>query len=229
MRGGRGKATVVYLDSSMLVAPSRGSIDPHHVGATGACAAAWRSGYRVVTSMLAILEAVGAIRRRVTASHKRESGSEGERKEVDRAVRQAVTTLLNLAGSLEKQGRLAIVEMEGWSPDFAVLRTKMLEHAGHTVFHSKGNACRHRGLGLHDWLHIALARDADAAVICTADNAFADIVGKDDEFGHILVQMTGTGATGPLYDTVRQRGRGARGGRSWLEGPAENSRPGIAP
>ena len=209
MRGGRGKATIVYLDSSMLVAMSMESGDPHHVGAAGACAAAWRSGYRVVTSMLAILEAVGAIRRRVTASHRFRSGSEGKREEVDRAVRQAVTDLFRLAVRLKRQNRLAIVEMEGWSPDFAVIRTKMLEHAGHTVFHSKGNAYRHRGLGLHDWLHIAFARDVNAAVICTADNAFADIVGKDDEFGHILVQMTGTGATGPLYDTVRQRGRGA--------------------
>ena len=209
MRGGRGKATIVYLDSSMLVALSRGSIDPHHAGAAGACAAAWRSGHLVVTSMLAILEAVGAIRRRVTATHKRGLGSEGERKEVDRAVHQAVSALFKLTVNLKGQNRLAIVEMEGWSPDFAVLRTKMLEHAGHTVFHSKGNACRHRGLGLHDWLHIAFARDADAAVICTADNAFADIVGKDDEFGHIQVQLTGTGATGPLYDMARQRGRGA--------------------
>ena len=93
--------------------------------------------------------------------------------------------------------------MKGWFLDLPTVHNKMFEHPGYAVLYSKGNSCRHRGLGLLDWLHIILARDANAAVICTTDMAFADIAGNDDEFGHIQTQLADGAAAGPLYDLAR--------------------------
>ena len=75
----------------------------------------------------------------------------------------------------------------------------MLEHAGFAVPGSMGHICRYRGIGALDWLHIAFARDAGAAVICTADRALVDTA-NDDKFGHIQIQLTSVGAIGPLCD-----------------------------
>ena len=178
----------------------------HNAGAAGACAVAWQGGFRVVTSRLAVMEAVGAIRRRITSSHRYRSGDDDERRAVDERARGAVAALLDLVDDMKGHGRLEVVDMEGWSPDLAVLCGRMLEHAGYAVPGSKGQTCRHRGIGSYDWLHIAFARDAGVTVICTTDAAFADIAGNDDEFGHIGILLTSTGAVGPLYDLAWGQG-----------------------
>ena len=127
------------------------------------------------------------------------SGDDDERRAADERARGAAAALLDLVDDMKGHGRLEVVDMEGRPPDLAVLCGRMLEHAGYTVPGSKGQTCRHRGIGSYDWLHIAFARDAGVAVICTTDAAFADIAGSDDEFGHIGIQPTSTGAVGPLY------------------------------
>lgn len=179
----------------------------HNAGAAGACAAAWQGRFRAVAPRLAAMEAAGAIRKRITSSRRHRSGDDDERRAVDGRAREAVAALLDLVDDMKGNGRLEVVDMEGWSPGLAVLYSRTLEHAGCTVPGSKGQTCRHRGIGSHDWLHTALARDAGATVICTTDAAFADIAGSDDdEFGHIKIQPTSTGAVGPLYDLAQGQG-----------------------
>ena len=208
-RDGRDGTPAVYLDAGVLAALSMGQDDMHCAGASGACAAAWQGRCRVITSLLAVMEAVGAIRKRVTVAQRCRSEGVGERGVVDSIVQEAVNTLLALVDRMKEQDRLRVVELDGWSPDLAGLYGKMLEHAGFTVPGHKGQICRHRGIGFPDWLHIAFARDARAAVICTTDKAFVDIAGSDDEFDHIQVQLTGVGAVGPLYDLARRRSHDA--------------------
>ena len=176
------------------------------------------------------MEAAGAIRRRITPSRRHRSGDDDERRAVDERAREAVAAPLDLADGMKGNGRLEVVDMEGWSPDLAALCSRTLEHAGCTVPGSKGQACRHRGIrshdwllsraerrrqaascrhrgiGSHDWPHIAFARDAGATVTCTTDAAFADTAGSDDEFGHVKIQPTSTGAVGPLHDLAQGRG-----------------------
>ena len=178
----------------------------HNAGAAGACAVARQGRFRAAASRLAAMEAAGAIRRRITSSHRYRSGDDDERRAVDERARGAAAALLGLVDDMKGHGRLEVVDMEGWSPDLAVLCGRMLEHAGYTVPGSKGQTCRHRGIGSYDWLHIAFARDAGVTVICTTDAAFADIAGNDDEFGHIGIQLTSTGAVGPLYDLAWGQG-----------------------
>ena len=161
----------------------------------------------MITSPLAVLEAVGAVRRRAAASHRCRSGSDEEREYVDGLVRDAVARLLDLIDAMGKQGLLTIVELKGWSIDFAAARANMLDHPGYVVLHSRGDPCRHRALGLIDWLHMAYARAARAVVICTADRAFADVCGSAGEFEHMQVQMADASEAGPIYDLARGRSR----------------------
>ena len=74
---------------------------------------------------------------------------------MDGLVRDTVDGRLKLVSSLKRQGRLTVVELEGWPVDFAAARANMLDHSGYVVLHSRGNFCRHRGLGLMDRLHMA--------------------------------------------------------------------------
>ena len=197
----------VYLEASILVALALGLDDMHYAGAASMLAAAWRAKCRVITSPLAVLEAVGAVRRRAAASHRCRSGSDEEREYVDGLVRDTVDRLLKLVSTLKRQGRLTVVELEGWSIDFAAARANMLDHPGYVVLHSRGDPCRHRALGLIDWLHMAYARAARAVVICTVDKAFADVCGSVGEFEDMQVQMADASGAGPIYDLARAMSR----------------------
>ena len=198
---------IAYLETSILVALALGLADRHYAGAVGMLDAARRAECRVITSPLAVLEAMGVIRRRIAAAHRCRSGSDEELEYVDGLVRDAVARLLDLVDALKKQNRLTVVYPEGWSIDFAALRANMLEHPGLVVLFAKGNSCRHRGLGLMDWLQMAYARAAKAVVICTTDRAFADVCGGDGEFKHMQVQMADASEAGPIYDLARAMSR----------------------
>ena len=126
---------------------------------------------------------------------------------MDGLVRDAVARLHDLVDALGKQGLSTVVELKGWPVDFAVARANMLDHPGYVVLHSCGNPCRHRGLGLMDWLQMAYARAAKAVVICTADKAFADVCGGGGEFKHMQVQTANASGAGPIYDLARAMSR----------------------
>ena len=121
---------------------------------------------------------------------------------VDGLVKRGVAGLFKLVGDLKEQG-LTIVELEGWPIDFAAAGANMLDHPGHVVLHSRGSPCRYRGLGLNDWLHMAYALAAGAAVICTSDRAFADVCGSAGEFERMQVQMADAREAGPIYGLAR--------------------------
>ena len=157
----------------------------------------------MITSVFAVMEAIGVIRTRTTEANRCRSGSDDERRAIDGIVRKAVASLLDHIDDLANQGLLSVMKLDEWSPDFAAMRGKMLEHPGFTVPGPAGHICRHRGIGPPDWLHIAIARDAGAAVICTTGKALADIAGSDDEFGRNPIRLTGVGAIGPLYGLWR--------------------------
>ena len=201
---------IAYLETSILVAPALGLVDRHYAGAVGMLDAARRADCRVITPPLTVLEATGVIRRRIATAHRCRSGSDEEREYVDGLVQDAVAGLLKLVSTLKRQGHLTVLELEGWSIDFAALRANMLEHPGRVVLFSRGNSCRHRGLGRMDWLQMVYARAARAEVICTADIAFADVCGGDGEFGRMQVQLADEAAAGPLYDLARARAEGSR-------------------
>ena len=194
---GGSKARMAYLDSSMIVAMAL-AIDLHHTGAIRTYEALREGGYRLVTSRLAVMEAVGAVRKKITVLHRHRSGSEEERAGVDAEAARAVEDMLGFIGNLVKRGTLRIAEPSGWSPDFTLLYGRVIEHTGRAVHSGKGRTYRYRGVGSCDWLHFLLARYLGASVICTADAAFADIEGNDGEFGHIRIQMVG----GPLIAGV---------------------------
>ena len=196
--------TSVYLDSGVIVALALLG-DMHHLGASRIFDAARKCGYEIVTSRLAIIEAVGVVRKRTAESHKRRSGSGGELAGVETHVREAVSRMLGLVRGLENSGILDVVEIDGGAPDLSLLHRKILEHVGRVMMPAAaGKRFRHRGVGSCDWLHFWLARHIGADVICTTDMAFADIAGNDDEFGHIEVQTT----RGPLIGLL---GGGADG------------------
>ena len=200
-------ATIAYLDASILVALALGLGDRPYAGAVRMLDAARRAKCRVITSPLAVLEAVGAVRRRAASSHRCRSGSDEERECVDGLVRDAVAHLLDLIEAMKSQDRLTIIELAGWAIDFAATRANMLDHPGCVVIHSRGNPCRYRGLGLIDRLHMAYALAARAVVICTADRAFADVCGSAGEFERMQVQMADAGEAGPIYDLARVMSR----------------------
>ena len=201
--GGRGQSLgaenedpAAYLDSGILVAQSLGAADMHHDGAVGICDEVVRDGYRLVTSPLAVMETIGVVRRRTAMSHKCRPGRGEDLLAADADVRGAVAHALAIINNMEIQGRLAVVGAAGWSPDFVLMQRKMLEHAGRTVSGRRSRTCRHRGVGLYDWFHYALAREAGATVICTTDAALADIVGNDGKFGHIRVLLAARASPG---------------------------------
>ena len=197
-RSGRGKRRVVYLDSGPLVALALGADDMHYGGAVRACEAAVRSGCRLVTSLLAIMEMVNVLRRRMAASCKCRPGRGEDQEAADARVRRAVERALVLVMNMKRSGALEIMETAGWSPDLDFLLGKMLEHPGRIVSGMRSRTCRHRGVGPYDWFHYALALLAGASVICTTDAALADVAGSDAQFGRIQVQLTGGPLIGPL-------------------------------
>lgn len=111
---------------------------------------------------------------------------------------------------MDEQGFLRIVELRNWSPDLALLSGKAREHAGRVVRSADGLNHRYIGIMSCNWLHFPLAEHAGAAAICTADAAFADIEGNDEDFGHIKIQMT----DGPLIDALGGGGNGGGGGNA---------------
>ena len=118
---------------------------------------------------------------------------------MDAHVQSTVKEALRLLNWMVKQGIIEIIEPENWSPDLLLLYAKVLEHAGYVLSVGKGRPFRYRGVGSCDWSHFALAKYLlGAEVILTADVAFADIAGNDDEFGHILVQLASGPLVGPL-------------------------------
>ena len=198
MNGRNGKRLVVYLDSGTIVALTVAD-DMHHNDAVRTCDAAVRSGKcQLVTSPLAIMEAAGAIRKKITRSHRLRTGSEEGRANVIADANRAAAHMFWHTGVMEKHGVLAIMESGGWSPDFVRLPTKVREHPGRAVYTEGGRFYRYCGIGSCDWLQFALAEYANASVICTTDAAFADIEGNDEDFGHIRIQMT----NGPLIDEL---------------------------
>ena len=190
--------TSVYLDSGVIVALAL-LCDMHHLGASRIFDAARKCGCEIVTSRLAIMEAVGVVRRRTAESHRRRSGSGGELAGVEAHVREAVSRMLGLVKSLEDADILHVVEADDSTFDLFLLQRKALEHVGRVITPAAtGKRFRHRGVGSCDWLHFWLAKCIGADVICTTDMAFADIAGNDDEFGHIKVQTT----RDPLIDLL---------------------------
>ena len=103
-----------------------------------------------------------------------------------------------LLDKLRRQGILAITDADGWPPRPALAGRKAPEHAGRALPAVAGRLFRRRGIGSCDWPHFLLALHLGAQVICTADKAFADAHGSDDEFGHIRAQLASGPLAGPL-------------------------------
>ena len=192
------KGPVACLDSGTIVALTVAD-DMHHDGAVRTCDAAVKYGRcQLVISPLAIMEAAGAIRKKITRSHRQRSGNEEERANVIADASRGVAHMLNHVSNMTKQGTLRILELGSWSPDFVRLPTKVHEHVGCAVYTEGGKFYRYRGIGPCDWLQFAFAEYANASIICTTDAAFADIEGNDEDFGHIRIQMTSGPLIGPL-------------------------------
>lgn len=182
----------VYFDSGVIIALARGPEDMHYSSAVKLKEMANQSGRPVITSKLAIMEAIGVIRKRNAMSRKYMTGSDKEGEEADDDAQQAVAHMLEAVALAKAQGLIRIAELKGWSPDLDLLYTKMLMHAGSTRPGKKGRTGRHRGVGACDWFHFTIAKDAGATTICTTDAALADIAGNDDDFGHIRILLTGS-------------------------------------
>ncbi len=190
-RGSGNAKPIAYLDTGVLVALALGTADMHHDGAVRACREAVRGGYQLATSPLAVMEMIGVVRRRITASHKCRPGNSRDYQAADADARRAVAHALAIINVMTKQGLLTIVGENGWSPNTVLLQRKMLEYPGRTVSGKHSRTCRHRGIGAYDWFHFELAEDAGASVIYTTDAALADIARNDSEFGHIQVRLVG--------------------------------------
>ncbi len=166
----------------------------------------------MITSLLAVMEAVAAVRRRIAGSHKCRSGSAEELAGVEAHVQSMANRVSEHSYDMSKAGLWVIMDAKGKSPDLELPYGKALGHAGRVVAVAKGDRFRHRGVGSCDRPHFWLALIAGAATICAADKAFADIPGSDEEFGGIAVQPT----SGPLVDLLArapQCGPAARQGR----------------
>ena len=204
MRAGSKTKTKIYLDSGVIVALAL-IFDMHHLGAYRVFDAARKCGCEIVTSRLSIMEAVGAVRRRTAESHRRRSGNSLDLAGMEAHIREAVSDMFKLVRSLEDMGILKVIEIDDRALDLALLQRKMVEHVGRIrVPAANGKKVRHIGIGACDWLHIWIAKCIGADVICTNDAAFVEIVGNDDEFGHIQVQVT----SGPLIDLLGGGGAG---------------------
>ncbi len=199
-----------FVETSAFVAASVLE-DIHHADAVRVLDAAVRSGCRLITTYAVILELIWAVRKKVTMSHKRQSGSEEERASVEADADKAVARAIGIIFNMIEQGILEIVDADEVHSDYVILCGKELTHRGRAVYVAKSRTYRHRGIGPFDLIHYASAEGANASVIITSDAAFADIEGNDDEFGHIRVQLT----SGPLIDLLggENAGRGQeRGG-----------------
>ena len=189
---------IAYLDSGALMALAIPA-DMHHDDAVRVCdAAVRRGGYRLVTSHLAVMEAIAVVRKRVTTSHRLRSGTEEERAGVDADAGRATAAMLKRVGDMVRRSMLLVMELEDWAPDLVLLRGKVHMHAGRAVQIAGGRIYRYRGVGSCDWLHFAIAKALGASVICTTDAAWADVEGNDEEFGHIGIQTTGGPLIAPL-------------------------------
>ena len=195
--GGDTGVVHIYLDSGVLVA----LFDPddmHHDDAVRAFRAIARRGYMMVTSLLAVMEAVAVVRKKAARSHR--CGPEGaeEMAGVEARVEDAAGGMARFVANMVNEGLLRVMDSKGWSPDLELLYGKLLEHTGHVVPATRGSRFRHRAVGSCDWLHIWLAWIFGAEMICTTDTAFADIPGRDDRFGGIAVQLTSAPLSGLL-------------------------------
>ena len=188
----------LYFDSGMIIALFL-AYDMHREGALRVLEAAGRHGCRLITSRLAIMEAVAVVRRKAAESHRRQSGSGWELAGVRDHVDGAAAELLEFVDAMKGRHGLHIVEVDDRQLDLALVNRKAFEHAGRVIAPAKrGKRYRHRGVGACDWLHFWLALLLGADMICTTDAAFADIAGNDDVFGHIMVQLTRGPLVGPL-------------------------------
>ena len=187
-QGGRARE-IAFYDTGMLVALARGPEDPHYEGAARLDAFARQNKWRVITSPLAIMEAVDVVRKRAAMSHRYRSGSDKEMEAVDDYVRLDGADLLRVITEMIIQGSLDIVDLGVWSPNLAVLMAKMWEHPGHTAPGARGQTYRHRGIGPYDWLLLDFANRAKATIVCTTDAALAGIAGNDAEFGHMRFML----------------------------------------
>lgn len=192
-----GKKLSVYPESSALFA-ALVPTDAHHQDVVRMLDEMWRSGYRIIVSLLTLMETFASIRRKSTTLNTCRLGSEEERASVEAHVQNAVKDARRRLSRLVEQGIIEIVEPENWSPDLLLLYAKVFEHAGYVLPVDKGRPFRHRAVGSYDWLHFALAKYLGAVAILTTDMAFADIAGNDDEFGHILIQLASEPLIGPL-------------------------------
>lgn len=208
---GGGGVITIHIDASAFIAASV-STDIHHDDAIRGLEAAVRNKCQLIISYVVILEAIGAVRKKIITSRRRRTGSEEERAEAEAHADEVVVRMLTFAYDLARQGILKIVEWKGDSLDFILLSNKALVHRGRAV-DDGGKMYRYRGIGAYDLIHYAFAEDVGASVIITSDAAFADIEGNDDKFGHIRVQLTG----GPLIDLLggggQDEGQGAVQGR----------------
>ena len=105
---------IAFYDTGMIVALARGPADPHYEGVARLDAFARRNKWRVITSPLAIMEAVDVVRKRTATSHRYRSGSGKERAAVDAEVRLAAADLHEIVTDMTIQGRLVTVDHEGW-------------------------------------------------------------------------------------------------------------------
>ena len=116
MTDGRADGPTVYLDSGVIMALSDPD-DMHHEDAVRTCSAAVNLGRcRLVASLLAVMEAVGSVRKKVTTSHRSRSGSEAERARVDGDADRAAALMLDHITDMDAQGLLEILNPEGRSP-----------------------------------------------------------------------------------------------------------------
>ena len=178
-----------FYDSGMIVALARGRADPHYEGVARLDAFAEQNDWSVITSPLAVMESVSVVRRRAAMSHKYRSGGDGEMAAVDAKVRRAADNLRRSMSDMASRRRFRIVDHGSRPLNFALLEAKMWEHPGYAVPGARGQPCRHRGVGPHDWLHFESAARAGASIICTTDAALADVEGNDAEFGHIRILL----------------------------------------
>ena len=195
--GGSTEVVYIYLDGRFLAA-LYDLEDAHHDGAVRVLRAITRRGYRAVTSPLAVMEAVAVVRKRAARSYRCRSESTEELAGVEVHVQDAAGGMSEFVDKMVKRRILRIMDTKGQSPDLELLYGKALKHAGRVVPAPEGGECRHLGVGSCGWVDFWLARAFGAAVICTTDVAFADIPGRDAEFGEIAVQLASGPLAGPL-------------------------------
>ena len=129
--GGSVKIVHVYLDSSMLVA----LFDPddmHHVDAVRVFRTMVRRGHKMITSLLAVMEAVAAVRKKAR-SHKCKSESAEELAGAEADVLSMAGGMAEFVDEVVDSGFLEIIGLKGRSPDLELLYGKVLKHAGRVM------------------------------------------------------------------------------------------------